>query len=508
MISVYTWALALALVQPPPNATPASPSNLPGATSTETAKPADNPGTDTNSKRPDPANTGPNGRPANSPGPANSPDPNGSPTPADPSGQHTSHGLADPNGANPGGASGPNSPGSTALGPRALAAGPDQPAQPSGVDPGPDPSAPIPQPEPAVDGPIAVVTEITPDPSNIGDVLTLTVTAAYPAGYSVNLPTGIDFGNLHRVDVEESEPESTGTGFRKQFKIKLQHFQVGEAQVPAFALTYLDDKGEVHTVRVPPTSFTVDSLLANENEPARQLEDPPISLEYPNDRWELIIYTALAALLVGFLGMMLWGRFRRRTKPVVLPPPIPAHEVALSALQELEQRSLVEDGKFQLYYLELTEITKGYIEGRFGIEALDRTTEEIRQVLLREQKRIEPLNAQDVVRFLQDCDLVKFARFAPPVDEASSALGAVREMVERSLPAQAPAEPEKSADTNNSDADDPSKPEKTKQATQPSSSTDSPSKAPSKSEAADSQPQTSASKAPSEPSPESKEGSA
>jgi hypothetical protein len=88
----------------------------------------------------------------------------------------------------------------------------------------------------------------------------------------------------------------------------------------------------------------------------------------------------------------------------------------------------------QDYYLELTEIAKGYLEGRFGVDALDRTTDEIRRDLIRHRERIKPLEPDDVLRFLEDCDLVKFARFDPELDEARSALNEVRTMVQETVP--------------------------------------------------------------------------
>jgi hypothetical protein len=288
--------------------------------------------------------------------------------------------------------------------------------------------------EPAADSPVAVSASVAPDPSQIGDLIKLEVAAAYPAGYTVNLPLGLDFAPLHLVSVDESEPASTGQGFRKVFTITLQHFAVGEAKVPGFPVTYLGPDGAVHTVQVPPTGFTVSSLLANEPDPKRQLEDPPVSLEYPNRTAELIIYSAAAALLLGLVGGLLWARWRRRPRPVVLPPPVPAHVVALEALDQLQKADLVARGQFQDYYLELTEIAKAYLEGRFGIDALDRTTDELRRALDRAAERIAPLRPTDVVRFLQACDLVKFARFAPPPAEAQAALDGVRGMVEATLP--------------------------------------------------------------------------
>lgn len=320
-------------------------------------------------------------------------------------------------------------------------AAPAAPTEPDMPLPPPAPGAAvptdIPEPaasEPAAESPVAVAAMVTPDPSQVGDLIKLEVTAAYPGGYTVNLPLGLNFEPLHLVSVDESEPESTGQGLRKIFTITLQHFAVGEAKVPAFPITYLAPDGAVKTAQVPATSFTVSSLLANEPDPKRQGEDPPVSLEYPNRTAELILYSGLAALLLGLVGGLLFARWRRRPRPVVLPPPVPAHVTAFQALEELERADLITKNQFQDYYLELTEIAKAYIEGRFGVPALDRTTDELRRDLERLAPQIAPLKPTDIVRFLMDCDLVKFARFAPPPDEAQEALKQVRGMVEVTLP--------------------------------------------------------------------------
>lgn len=294
------------------------------------------------------------------------------------------------------------------------------------------------------DAPVAVTTRLSPDPSNIGDLLTLEVIAAYPQGFTVNLPIGLDLAPLEVVNVEPGEPQSTGVGMRKTFTVTLQYFDVGEAQVPAFPLTYVDLEGQVETLRVPGRGFTVESLLANEADPQRRPEDPPVSLEYPNETAETVIYVGLVALLLGAVSSLLLLRWRRREKPVVLPPPVPPHVLALDALDSLAHRreSMIQSGQFQDYYVELTEIAKGYVEVRFGIELLDRTTDEIRAALIEAGDRIAPLEPKTLIAFLQECDLVKFARFAPPEEDTEEALGSVRHMVEDSMPRpQAPASP-------------------------------------------------------------------
>lgn len=284
----------------------------------------------------------------------------------------------------------------------------------------------------------AVSTRLSPDPSSIGDRLRYEVTVGYPAGHTINVPRGVELAPLETVSVEELEPESSGEGLRKVIRFELQYFDVGEAQVPAFELTRVGPEGEVETLRVPAHAFTVDAVLANEADPQLQPDDPPISLEYPNELAEAIIYASLGGIVLAALatlGIMAWLR-RRREQDAVAPPPVPPHVLAYHELDglELAREPMLERGAFQDYYLRLTDITKAYLEGRFGIDANDRTTDEIRRELTSRGHRLAPLGADEVLRFLQDCDLVKFARFAPPLDEARDALLTVRGMVDRTRP--------------------------------------------------------------------------
>lgn len=306
----------------------------------------------------------------------------------------------------------------------------------------------------ATESPVAVTTRLGPDPSHVGDLLTLEITAAYPRGYSVNLPIGVTFEPLHLVELVEGEPEVTGEGLRKTFTVTLQHFAPGPASVPAVTLTYVDEQGAIQTTAVPALPFTVDSLLANEADPQPRPDDPPVSIEYPNTLAETVVYSVAATLLVALAAWWALARLRRRRRPVVLAPAIPAHELALEALGELERGSLLDDGRVQDYYVELTEIGKGYLERRFGVEALDRTTDEIRRALLRDPNAVAPLSADEVIAFLQRSDLVKFARMRPDGSAATDDLSWVRDAVERSRsdratpaaaaepPAEAPSPPE------------------------------------------------------------------
>jgi len=292
------------------------------------------------------------------------------------------------------------------------------------------PAAPVAADAP-LDSPITVTSRLSPDPSNVGDLLEYEVVAAFPRGFSVNIPSGLALAPLHVASIEESDTEATGEDLRKVFKLHLQSFAIGESKIPSFDLTYVTAEGHVETVTVPATTFTVESLLVNESNPVRRLEDPPISLTYPNQVAETVVYSVLATLVAASILIPLLLRLLRRKRLVPVAPPPPPHEVAHAALGRLEQSDLLAQGDAQEYYVQLTEIAKGYFEGRFGVLALDHTTEEIRQQILRNAKAVEPLSPDELVKFLQRCDLVKFARFEPDRDEADQALAEVRTMVDR-----------------------------------------------------------------------------
>lgn len=310
--------------------------------------------------------------------------------------------------------------------------GPPPPAVPSEPPPAsaPAPVNPAPSNE---DAPITVTTRLTPDPSHIGDLLTLDVIVAFPRDHSINLPNGLDFTPLELVSLLPGPVESTGSGLRQRFSITLQHFDVGDAVVPSFPVTWIDPNDQVHTYAVAPHPFVVESLLANEADPQPQAADPMISLEYANLRLAEIIVAVIGGIAAAIMITIAIIILRRRTRPVYVPPPIPPHERALVELDTLarEREALIAEAAYQDYYLRLTEIAKRYLGARFGFEALDRTTEEIQDLLTHGQVRIEPLDPKAVITFLQDCDLVKFARLAPPEQETLEVLQLVREMVER-----------------------------------------------------------------------------
>ena len=92
--------------------------------------------------------------------------------------------------------------------------------------------------------------------------------------------------------------------------------------------------------------------------------------------------------------------------------PLAAHVKALRALARLRGQPRVTEAEVEAFYVDVSQVLRVYLEERFGLHAPERTTEEF----LGEIEQSDLLNADhrlSITRFLQQCDLVKFARLIP-----------------------------------------------------------------------------------------------
>lgn len=132
------------------------------------------------------------------------------------------------------------------------------------------------------------------------------------------------------------------------------------------------------------------------------------ALQPSRDWWPPVLVAFLVLLLL--LGFIWW---RRRPAPAVVLPvevPVPAHVKALRALGLLEQP--VTEAQVDRFYVEVSRILRVYLEDRFGLHAPTRSTEEF-LIELESGDSLGSDHRQSLRNFLQQCDLVKFARLHP-----------------------------------------------------------------------------------------------
>jgi hypothetical protein len=127
-----------------------------------------------------------------------------------------------------------------------------------------------------------------------------------------------------------------------------------------------------------------------------------------------------AAVVLALIGVWIWIR-RRKSKEKEEAEPVdtrPPWVIAEEALRKLRESDLLANEQFKTFYLRLTDVIRAYIEPRFGIDALDRTTFELRTEFARIGAESQ---LQDLLFELFDsADLVKFAKFRPSLEEAEA----------------------------------------------------------------------------------------
>ena len=141
----------------------------------------------------------------------------------------------------------------------------------------------------------------------------------------------------------------------------------------------------------------------------------------------------LVLLLIG-VGVYLYIKyFRNRTQQdVIAEAEIIPHEKALEELYKLKEEKLWQSGQEKLYYTQLIDILREYIDSRFSINAMEMTTTEI-LASLRANKETKLVEA-NLKTILEVADFVKFAKMRPlPEDNEASMRNAIK-FVESTIP--------------------------------------------------------------------------
>ncbi|MCE0484161.1 MAG: hypothetical protein LV479_07990 [Methylacidiphilales bacterium] len=161
-------------------------------------------------------------------------------------------------------------------------------------------------------------------------------------------------------------------------------------------------------VVVPPSS---SQPITASSAPAKQEDIYDIRPPFFYLRSWFWLWVTLAAIATVILFVLLWIWL----KPHRLLSPKSAYELALEKLEKA--RNLLREDNPVPYAVLVSEAVRSYLSQRFQSPSTRRTTEEFLRLM--ENDTNTPLaEHRDLLRhFLQACDLVKFARYQPTLQE-------------------------------------------------------------------------------------------
>ncbi len=142
----------------------------------------------------------------------------------------------------------------------------------------------------------------------------------------------------------------------------------------------------------------------------------------------------LGVVVIGAIAVWLWKQKRTTTAPNAVGAPLSPFDIAVAALRRLREQ----DPPVEEFYTRLSDIVRQYLEGQFGLRAPKRTTEEFLYEMSRDHA-LSPEHKNLLGTFLQESDLVKFARFRPGEEDKRRALGAAERFVHDTQPRAAEA---------------------------------------------------------------------
>ncbi|MBI5916109.1 MAG: hypothetical protein HY842_12100 [Bacteroidetes bacterium] len=226
--------------------------------------------------------------------------------------------------------------------------------------------------------------------------------------------------------------QKSGDNLRLRKDLVFTAWDSGYLRVPAIPLVFSQD-GNRDTTFTRDIPIRVDLPVADTT-----LADIKPIIGEPATWQDFIGYiVAVAALaLVIVLVVLLRKRKAQPVRPAQKPAvPLPPHEVALQKLATLKQQQLWQNGQVKEYHSELTYIVREYLENRYGILALEQTTDEILTQL--RQQGFGASLSEKLADLLETADLVKFAKAQPTAEFHERAMDIAQAFILETKPAPA-----------------------------------------------------------------------
>lgn len=265
----------------------------------------------------------------------------------------------------------------------------------------------------------------------IGDQTELEIGLKIPKGSNFLWPQIGDTltKNLEVIDKSKVDTSFTDSQMILNQKLTITSFDSGYFKVPSYNFRYGTDTSLKFTISSPPLYLQVYTPVVDTTQAIK-----PIVLPYsePYTFMEVLPWALGAIAVIALIVVLIWYFARRKNnKPLFAPKPKPirpADVVALEKLGELRLAKVWQQGKIKDYHSQLTDIMREYLSRRFSFNAIELTSDEIKdklQLCLENKEAFAKINS-----VFELSDLVKFAKLQPTALEHDLSLSHCVDFVE------------------------------------------------------------------------------
>lgn len=281
----------------------------------------------------------------------------------------------------------------------------------------------------------------------MGSKARLKINVVKPAGYGLlagEPKVGSEFGGLDILDAAIDSTQMADGRTSVNYTYTYQAFNPGPQTIPPLTYFAIVD-GEIDSVKTDPLiikvmAVDVDSLATiHFDTPVMTTERhwvdyiPDVVADYWWV-WLIVVLVVAAALIVWWL-IVKKGRLNRVAR-IFRKPVEPPYDMAIRRLDEIRGQRLALSGNDKHYFTELTDVLRTYLNGRFGIYAMEMTTKQILAAMAANPETA-PF-CESIAPVLALADSVKFAKLSTTPDENTAAYRDVRTMVEQTKPVETP----------------------------------------------------------------------
>lgn len=284
--------------------------------------------------------------------------------------------------------------------------------------------------------------EKLPPRAKAGDLVELELVVRHGAGETATLPAdlpklvtgevriGESFakGELPKTAPDPQDPAHATTVLKVPLVVLSTSLPRKTFTVPPMRVIVMRKGGGDLSVCTAEHSIDVDQPTANSPDPWPKPNPASLPQKTRDERAQAIAIAVIAGVVgaLALAGLALWWSRRPKEAPPP-PPPTPSWKLALEAIGRARRELAGGTINTKLYYDRISDAVRAHLGDTYGFDGLESTTDEI---LVRVRRMPSPSFPLDKVeRLLGECDLVKFAGYSPPLEEADAIAGLAESVV-------------------------------------------------------------------------------
>jgi hypothetical protein len=256
-----------------------------------------------------------------------------------------------------------------------------------------------------------------PQKATIGEIISYEINATYNNQLQIVRPENkTALGEFMIREAKLGHKKLDEDNNMTKISYELAVYKTGAQIIPTQNIRY-KKAGQILTAQVPAITIQIQSVLTPEIKKIRDLK-PALALNL-NPSFYLGL-CSLLFLIVGLIGGG-WLYFLKKGKATHAKNALLTQEtrtpaqIAYAELEKLKKAQYLEKGEIKKFYSRLGEIIKKFWGKTWQKNVLDMTTAEVLGTL---QDTLDTQTYRRAQKFLYACDLVKFAKFRPTVEES------------------------------------------------------------------------------------------